>query len=44
MYDKKMLNGISCDFIESNMDMCYVSLVIRNGSLKDGTYAYANRL
>ena len=36
MYDKKMLNGISCDFIESNMDMCYVSLVIRNGSLKDG--------
>jgi len=32
---KKLSNGISYEFRECDMDMCYVSLIVWNGSLKD---------
>lgn len=42
---KKLPNGISYEFMECDMDMCYVSLIVRNGSLKDrGRYGVAHFL
>lgn len=44
-YDKKLSNGISYEFRECDMDMCYVSLIVWNGSLKDrGRYGIAHFL
>lgn len=42
---KKLPNGISYEFRECDMDMCYVSLIVWNGSLKDkGRYGIAHFL
>lgn len=42
---KKLSNGISYEFRECDMDMCYVSLIVWNGSLKDrGRYGIAHFL
>ena len=42
---KKLSNGISYEFRECDMDICYVSLIVWNGSLKDrGRYGIAHFL